>query len=710
MDKNVKKSSYKAKISIQYKRSDIDNKAVKSKVCWVIEGDENTKFFHGILTSKRSYLTICGTLVDGEWIVDPLAMKKLVVYRTDLDTLKRGSRSEIRQLKITWVSTERRGGPYEPSLWSIFSSANKKVSAKAPRLCAHAMCLVQLCGSFGFLRGSRLHFGWTSLCIGDSLTIALSGLYANKDSEVLWYFWRALLNLAIVTCSLAQSDLVKFVKKYGIALCYDPQLSSFEQTALDAPYGYISLYLSLFMIVNLCFTLNAFCLDVFEFFDYHFPLLDPFGVSPVTTFVVFYKDYRGEPTVPFFSSFLLLVLLVSGLPSRKGLVLETLISDAHPALITDFCLGLGSGTFSYPYLIEPFDEKPCQTPTLSVRPANQSIDVDSSFMDRLKTVDDNDQGESSFILKNQDVSGFELTVVGDGSSKHGVSVAEGFKKKLSITAALEEGATVIKLVVVGSSSKYEPKKRKQEVPKRTSATGSVPPPPAIAPKGVRKHLRVLARHMGSLEGGSDSLVPDVQEAYSSHNMLSDLHYLLIKNKLKSLSVDDLANVVKDLISKNAWIFKELSMLREKATSTMDSRKKLSGELDELRPSMKEVERLGQRCLDLEAERDFLLSKESEEIAALSSKLKIADLKRVELKAITYGRLQALDNVHSLGDSWDFKDVEDYHLDDEKNFDEVVEAFYKLAFPYISLLVKKAAQSLGELVVVDPPTIQEVVSL
>ncbi|GKD74720.1 hypothetical protein Tco_1333002, partial [Tanacetum coccineum] len=218
-------------------------------------------------------------------------------------------------------------------------------------------------------------------------------------------------------------------------------------------------------------------------------------------------DYGGEPTVPLFRSFLLLVLLVSGLPSRKGLVLETLISDAHPALITDFYLGLGSGTFSYPYPIEPFDEKPSQTPTLSVRLANQSIDVGSSFVDRLKTVDDNDQGESSFISKNQDVSGFELTVVGDGSSKHGVSVAEGFKKKLSITVALEEGATVIKLAVVGSSSKYEPKKRKQEVPKRTSAMGSVPPPPVIAPKGVRKHPRVLAHHMGSLEGGSDSLVP-----------------------------------------------------------------------------------------------------------------------------------------------------------------------------------------------------------
>ncbi|GJY71915.1 RNA-directed DNA polymerase, eukaryota [Tanacetum coccineum] len=107
--KNAKKGSYKAKISIQSKLSDIDKihdkcssneeilsdrslllkglndinsidsleAAQKSKVRWAIEGDENTKFFHGILNSKRSQLVIRKTLVDGEWIVDPLAVKSV---------------------------------------------------------------------------------------------------------------------------------------------------------------------------------------------------------------------------------------------------------------------------------------------------------------------------------------------------------------------------------------------------------------------------------------------------------------------------------------------------------------------------------------------------------------------------------------------------------------------------------------------------------
>ncbi|GJY93414.1 RNA-directed DNA polymerase, eukaryota [Tanacetum coccineum] len=36
-----------------------------------VTGDENTKYFHGILNKKRSQLAIRGTLVNGEWISDP---------------------------------------------------------------------------------------------------------------------------------------------------------------------------------------------------------------------------------------------------------------------------------------------------------------------------------------------------------------------------------------------------------------------------------------------------------------------------------------------------------------------------------------------------------------------------------------------------------------------------------------------------------------
>nr|GFA58585.1 RNA-directed DNA polymerase, eukaryota [Tanacetum cinerariifolium] len=105
--KNAKKCSYKKKSSIQSKLSDIDKiidqggsnevifndrsilltelhdiismdmeeMAQKAKVCWAIEGDENSKYFHGILNNKHSHLAIRGVLMNDDWIVKPNDMK-----------------------------------------------------------------------------------------------------------------------------------------------------------------------------------------------------------------------------------------------------------------------------------------------------------------------------------------------------------------------------------------------------------------------------------------------------------------------------------------------------------------------------------------------------------------------------------------------------------------------------------------------------------
>nr|GEZ27341.1 RNA-directed DNA polymerase, eukaryota, reverse transcriptase zinc-binding domain protein [Tanacetum cinerariifolium] len=47
----------------------------KVKIRWSIEGDENSKYFHGIMNKKRSQLVICGTLTNGEWISKPHRVK-----------------------------------------------------------------------------------------------------------------------------------------------------------------------------------------------------------------------------------------------------------------------------------------------------------------------------------------------------------------------------------------------------------------------------------------------------------------------------------------------------------------------------------------------------------------------------------------------------------------------------------------------------------
>nr|GEV29828.1 RNA-directed DNA polymerase, eukaryota, reverse transcriptase zinc-binding domain protein [Tanacetum cinerariifolium] len=45
--------------------------AQKVKIKWAIEGDENSKYYHGIINKRRSQLTIHSILVDGTWIDFP---------------------------------------------------------------------------------------------------------------------------------------------------------------------------------------------------------------------------------------------------------------------------------------------------------------------------------------------------------------------------------------------------------------------------------------------------------------------------------------------------------------------------------------------------------------------------------------------------------------------------------------------------------------
>nr|GEY94259.1 RNA-directed DNA polymerase, eukaryota, reverse transcriptase zinc-binding domain protein [Tanacetum cinerariifolium] len=49
--------------------------AQKAKIKWSIEGDENSRFFHGMLNKKRSQLNIRGIMVDGVWTEKPNTVK-----------------------------------------------------------------------------------------------------------------------------------------------------------------------------------------------------------------------------------------------------------------------------------------------------------------------------------------------------------------------------------------------------------------------------------------------------------------------------------------------------------------------------------------------------------------------------------------------------------------------------------------------------------
>ena len=51
--------------------------AQKAKVSWIVEGDENSSFFHGMLKKRRHQMLIRGIFLDGDWVHDHLVVKKV---------------------------------------------------------------------------------------------------------------------------------------------------------------------------------------------------------------------------------------------------------------------------------------------------------------------------------------------------------------------------------------------------------------------------------------------------------------------------------------------------------------------------------------------------------------------------------------------------------------------------------------------------------
>ncbi|GKF76768.1 hypothetical protein Tco_0229238, partial [Tanacetum coccineum] len=50
--------------------------AQKAKIKWSIEGDENSRFFHGVLNKKQNQMNVRGVMVDGVWQEQPFDVKR----------------------------------------------------------------------------------------------------------------------------------------------------------------------------------------------------------------------------------------------------------------------------------------------------------------------------------------------------------------------------------------------------------------------------------------------------------------------------------------------------------------------------------------------------------------------------------------------------------------------------------------------------------
>nr|GEY87599.1 RNA-directed DNA polymerase, eukaryota [Tanacetum cinerariifolium] len=68
-------------------KSHIAEIAQKIKIRWCVEGDENSKFLHGMLNKKRSQSNLQGVLIDGKWTDEPVKLKanSFTILVTDLE-------------------------------------------------------------------------------------------------------------------------------------------------------------------------------------------------------------------------------------------------------------------------------------------------------------------------------------------------------------------------------------------------------------------------------------------------------------------------------------------------------------------------------------------------------------------------------------------------------------------------------------------------
>ncbi|GJX37990.1 RNA-directed DNA polymerase, eukaryota [Tanacetum coccineum] len=85
--------------------------AQKAKIHWSIEGDENSKFFHGVINKKRSQLAIRGILVDGNWISEPTAVKNEFFKHFQKQFLSPPDLSIISSFPLCDCDTDKTPGP-----------------------------------------------------------------------------------------------------------------------------------------------------------------------------------------------------------------------------------------------------------------------------------------------------------------------------------------------------------------------------------------------------------------------------------------------------------------------------------------------------------------------------------------------------------------------------------------------------------------------
>nr|GEV01115.1 hypothetical protein [Tanacetum cinerariifolium] len=136
-------------------------------------GDENSRYFHGILNSKRSQLAIRGILNNSDWINDPSMVKKNFMEHFS----NRFSKPDSSRLKLNFI--------FSKSTYCI--GVNKKEVDKAARLVGCSMFSTPF-NYLGVKVGDVMSKvkSWDENNKGRDLTMFISRKVGNREDTKLW--------------------------------------------------------------------------------------------------------------------------------------------------------------------------------------------------------------------------------------------------------------------------------------------------------------------------------------------------------------------------------------------------------------------------------------------------------------------------------------------------------------------------------------------
>ncbi|GJU61777.1 RNA-directed DNA polymerase, eukaryota [Tanacetum coccineum] len=167
--------------------------AQKAIVKWSIEGDENSKYFHGILNKERSQVAIHGIIVNGEWVDDPAKVKNelLLHFKERFDspstfrlTLNdefpnhiKSSQNEDFESDISHEEIKRAVGSFPRGINSSFNTLiPKKQDAKMVK----DFCPISLIGSL-YKIIAKILANQLCLVMGDIVSKVQTAFVANRQ-------------------------------------------------------------------------------------------------------------------------------------------------------------------------------------------------------------------------------------------------------------------------------------------------------------------------------------------------------------------------------------------------------------------------------------------------------------------------------------------------------------------------------------------------